>query len=243
MPKMILTFAAMVAGTLSLASSIQGAVVTLAGVETRSGGPFGNPDVTSSMPASHGGIPSVTWSLTASNQILDSDAAADDSFTFDFTATTTNANGVSIWGQGINNSNGAGNNTSFGNAEGITFTVSNIVGTTTAGDAIVFDGFTRAVAASGGSGEIDRTIDINGTTATILSASTGAFQFVQAGIDLAPTPTVVFDNQGFTTAGSGSMVARSFDFQFSSVAVAIPEPSSLALLSVGAIGFVTRRRR
>ena len=48
----------------------------------------------------------------------------------------------------------------------------------------------------------------------------GGFQFAKLGVDFAsPVPTILFDNSGGAagpgTAGVGSIVARSYDLQFS----------------------------
>ena len=97
-----------------------------------------------------------------------------------------------------------------------------------------------------GSGAADtRFADINGTTVTLsttgvdLNGSGSTFQFLVGSEDFALTPTVTFDNSGGT---GGSVVARNFDLQFSTVA-AIPEPSSLALLGLAGFGLMARRRR
>ena len=177
---------------------------------------------------------------------------SDDSFTFDLVATTTDPNGVSIWNQGINNSNAAGNNTSFNNVNGITFTVANVVGTTTGGSfPIVFDGFTGTTVAAGAGGadapaNINRAVDINGTNFAFDNNPTAnGFVFQQQNFDFAATSSVVDDNQGIADpdrAGSGSLVARAFDFQFRSV-MAVPEPSSLTLLGLAGCFLTIRRRK
>ncbi|QDV62681.1 PEP-CTERM sorting domain-containing protein [Crateriforma conspicua] len=169
--------------------------------------------------------------LTYSNLDLDGDSTANDSVTFTLTA-AGGGGSQRAWGQGID--------TGFGSLNNVTLSVSSVSGTTTDfGDTIVFDGFVGANAGLGGNGDFQRNVDINGTTVNLTTANTGAFEFVTRGIDFAPTSTVLFDNSGGT---GGSIVARSYDLQFSTVA-AVPEPSSFALLGLCGGAAVWRRRR
>ncbi|MGJ8726624.1 MAG: PEP-CTERM sorting domain-containing protein [Roseibacillus sp.] len=223
--------------------SVNAAVVTIENIESRAAGP-GAADVAitttgGTFGTSHANAP-WTVNLTVSNQNLDGDGNFDDSFTFNLIASTTNANGVSVWGQGINNSNATGTDTSFGNIDGLSFTVGNVVGTTTLGETVVFDGFTGATFASGGGAAIDRSIDAGGVTFSNVAADMGGFQFVQDNQDFASAfPTLTFSNPG--GAGPGTAIARQLDLQFSTVPV--PEPSSAVLGLLGLLGFVSRRRR
>lgn len=225
---------------LAMTDSASAGIVNLNFVQVTSagfGGAGGN--VSGATGASNANIPSVTWTASVTGLDFDGDTLNDD-FTFDFTASTNSANGVSIWGQGINISNVAGTNTSFGFVDPsneVVLSISNVIGTTTLGEAISFDGFTRAGAGLGSGNATASSIDINGTTVNLTTPG-GGFVFDQQGASLGLAPTVTFDN----ASGTGSLSARSYDLQFSS-AVAIPEPSAFALLGLVGAAVVARRRK
>lgn len=222
------------------------AVYNVTNLQPRTAGPIGT-DATltagGTIGNNHGGVP-LALNFTVTNQDLDGDSNMDDSFTFDLIASTTNggATGVSTWGQGLSNSNAAGTGNAFGSLNGVSITVGNIVGTTSNGDTVVFDGFTAATTASGsGAGAIvDRTIEAGGITFTMSAADNGAFRFVQDTQTFgSPQSALDFANQGGT---SGSLVVRVLDLQFST-APAVPEPSSALLAGLGALGLLARRRK
>ena len=229
------------------------AAVTLSTIQTRAAGPIAsNVALTAggTFGSSHGLNPGV-WNFTVSNQDLDGDGMTNDSFTFDLIATPTTGT-LSIWGQGISKSNSNGTGNSFNDADGITLDVGNVVGTTSEGDSIVFDGFTGLRIASG-SGSVssvadnNRSIDINGTNVGIdVVGSENGFVFTQQQTTFGPVLTVVLDNQGAANSGraaSGTLVIRTVDLQFSSADVtAVPEPS-LAFFAVAMVGLCLRRRR
>ncbi|MEM1109494.1 MAG: PEP-CTERM sorting domain-containing protein [Planctomycetota bacterium] len=206
----------------------QAATITVEALDLRSTGVFGSADfVAGTINAGPGAPTDIT--VTVNNLDLDGDTTANDSVTFTVVY-TAGADNQRLFNQGAD--------TGFGNVTDLTVSVTGVTGTTTdLGQAIVFDGFTGAAAGAGSGGALDSTVDINGTTIDLISASTGAFQFITAGTDFAPTATVLFDNS-VNNAG-GSIVARNFDLQFS----AIPEPGSFALLGLGGLAMLARRRK
>ncbi|MEN1677952.1 MAG: PEP-CTERM sorting domain-containing protein [Planctomycetota bacterium] len=213
-------------------SASHAAEVTITSLDVRGTGIFGHPDVSGVTingvaPPNNVTADPLNITLTYSNLDLDGDSTANDSVTFTLTAAGGGAN-QRAWGQGID--------TGFGNLNDVTVSVTNVSGTTTdSGNPILFDGFTGADIGVGGNGDLDRSAEINGQAVSISSANTNAFQFLTAGVDFAPTPTVLFDNSGGTF---GSVVARTYDLQFS----AIPEPSAALLLGLAVSGVVARRR-
>lgn len=224
----------------ALMSTSQAATVTIVNFDVRSGGIFGHADATgtlngSAFPGVNTSSDPLSFEITYSNLDLDGDLTANDTVNFTLQATKVGLDG------GLPRAMNQGVDTGFGNLNDIQFSVIDVSGTTTdLGDTIVFDGFTAATAAFGRTGDIDSSVEVNGALASALSPDTGNFQFIQDKISFALSPTVTFDN---SSSIGGTVVARNYDLQFSTVATVIPEPSSLAILSVGGIGFLTRRRR
>ena len=245
-------FAAIAIAMFAMTCSAHADIVFVDGVSPRNAGPE-NTDVTfgAGFAANTHAAAPLTISVAVANQDGDGDGNLDDSFTFDLTFTTPNANGVSLWGQGTNISNAAGDNTSFGLLGDMTVSVSNVMGTNTAGETFVFDGFSGVTLASGDGNATspatqNRTIDFAGLTGSFdnTANTTNGFNFAQQFFDFAATPTLVFDNQGVANdaaAADGTLVIRQLDFQFSTVAV--PEPSSLVIIAAAMSGLAMIRRR
>ena len=243
MKRLLITAVSAIAAISLAASSYADVTVTYDALSLRGNGAFGADAMTGNgnivLNDINGNAPSNTavsanplnFNLTVSNQDLDGDGMTNDSFSFTVVATGTGPN-PRAFNQGVD--------TSFGMINGVTFSVANITGMTDQGRSIVFDGFNGATAGAGLNGDIDRFVEINGQLVDLDSGSTGSFQFITADVDFgSPAATVLFDNSGGT---SGSIVARAFDLQFSSVS-AIPEPSSAALLGLAGAMFVLRRRK
>lgn len=224
-------------------ASVSHAQVTIVALDVRGNGIFGMApdDPAAATYGSHaanataitvnGAAPGTTRStlsptdiqLTYNNLDLDGDTTANDSVTFtlhfekvDFDNDGIDGGDPSAFNQGVD--------TGFGQLNDMELSVTNVSGTTTDGGAtIFFDGFTGAnIGAGGNAAGIDRTVELNGVTVNMVAASTGAFQFIQEFTDFAaPVATVTYDNSGDTDAdgagdgGAGSIVARSYDLQFS----------------------------
>lgn len=163
--------------------------------------------------------------------VLDLDLDGDGSANDVASVTLTFAGGGSAqraWPQGVD--------TGFGNLNNVTATMSVTGSTTDLGNAIVFDGFTGGDIGVGGNGDLNRSAEINGTLVTVLSPSTGTFQFIEDGVDFAPTPSVTFTNSG---GDFGAVSARNVSFQLNTV---IPEPTTLGLAGFASLAMLRRRR-
>ncbi|MDP4721339.1 MAG: PEP-CTERM sorting domain-containing protein [Akkermansiaceae bacterium] len=233
--------------TVALSVVANGAVITLDNLDIRSGGVFGHDAGVGTPAAQQGGSGTVqvngaapTNANTAANPLdivvtysglnLDGDASANDVVTFTLRLAGT---GARTMNQGVD----AG----FGALNGLTLSMLSVSGTTTdLGDTIVFDGFTQLTVAKGSSTANTGTVDVTGFGESAQGASLvttgGVFQFVQDAVDFAgPVSSVSFSN---TVSDGGTMVARSYDLQFSTV----PEPSVALLGALGMLGLFRRRR-
>ncbi len=125
----------------------------------------------------------------------------------------------------------------------LTLSVVSVSATTDLAGATTFDGFTEATIGAGrGSGNaFTNSVDINGNTVTASFAGGTGYNFVQTALAFGtPQATLLYDNASTT---GGSLVARQHDLQFSFSPVAVPEPSSMAMLLMGSIVLVLRRKR
>lgn len=164
----------------------------------------------------------IDMQMTYSNLDLDFDGSANDAVTF-----TVRFEKVDFGGDGLDGGDlasfGQGFDTGFGNLNDLQVSVVNVTGTTTdSGSTIFFDGFSGAGIGGGSGGDIDRTVEVNGTTVTLAVPSNGGFQFTVQTLDFTdPVATLELDNSGDTDldgmadGGFGSIVARTFDLQFS----------------------------
>lgn len=218
----------------SLVGHATAGTVSIEALDLRSTGVFGHPDAVAGTINPGPGAPT-DFTLTYNNLDIDGDSTANDSVTFTVNWLSLPDNDQRLFNQGAD--------TGFGSLDNLVVSVTGVIGTTTdSGDVIVFDGFTGGAIGAGAGAGTDNiaSATINGALASVNQPDNGAFRFGISAVDFAATPTVTFT--GGTTAG-GSVVARHYDLQFSSVTAAIPEPGSLALLSLVGGLFTVRRRR
>ncbi len=213
---------------LAAATAAHGETITIEALDIRGTGIFGHNANISGATLNGGAFPGtlaadpLDFSLTYGNLDLDGDSTPNDSVTF--TLRASGGAGQRAWGQGID--------TGFGSLNGVTVSMLSVSGETTdSGDTIVFDGFTGAAIGVGGNGDLNRSAEINGMLASVISPDTGSFQFVIDALDFPVAPTVLFDSSG---GDFGAVSARHYDLQFSTV----PEPASFVLMSLCLTGLV-----
>lgn len=226
---------AMAFSAVNLASA---GIVQFEAVDIRANGQvFGTFDMDFVANSSTDGNP-LAIAFTVNNQDFDGDGVGD-TFSFDLLATSGDPNDtVRTFGQGIDSG--------FGDLNDITVSVANVSGTTSLGETISFDGFFGGgFAAFEFSGTPpNRAATVNGIL--LVAPATGIGGTTQSpDFDPLTTPTINFNNAPVPTGTElGTRVIRTLDFQFSSAPpAAIPEPSSLGLLGLSALGLVARRRR
>ena len=183
-----------------------------------------------------------TFTLTQTGDL--DGGALDDTLSFNliyeaYTGSTFSAGDVTLGAASapnVNNVNWHNNNFTTGNT--LSLEVANISYTDGEGDeTVAFDGFTsiRSISFGAGpttpAGNIDYYVGLVGATTV-----TGDPTFTPSLTSNGTSPSL------FLTASNGPVRLRDLDFQFQTVAVAVPEPSSIALLC-GGLGVLAMRRR
>ena len=172
--------------------------------------------------AASGLADSVTATYTLTSD-FDADGI-DDTLTFELTATAVAPDGaqVSVNTAGVAGIAGPGSNFLFAAGQGAnyTFSIGSLVASSGGDFEATFDGFT-----GGGIGSLDAgdSFNVNGVD---LASTT---------FDFASTDEVLFNGV------AGDVFVSGLDFDIT--VEAVPEPSSTALLGLGALGFLARRRR
>ncbi len=182
--------------------------------------------------AASGLADSVTATYTLTSD-FDADGI-DDTLTFELTATAVAPDGaqVSVNGAGVAGIAGPGSNFLFAAGQGAnyTFSIGSLVASSGGDFEATFDGFTGGgigsldLADPADPASVDDSFNVNGVL-----LSSGSFELAS------PSDEVLFN--GVT----GDVFVSGLDFDIT--VEAVPEPSSTALLGLGALGFLARRRR
>ena len=233
------TFKSTLLASCALSVSVKAAMININNLTAQSGEPDagGNTRVVSGFDVSGSLVGSTyTFTLTQTGN-LDGGLGADDTLTFDliyeaYTGSDFIDGDVTLGTQSTpNTSNVNWHNNTFESGDTISLEVANI-NYTSAESRVAFDGFTsfRVVSfAAAPDGAFDFYVGTTG--ATVLNAD--------------PTFNADLESNGtssslFFTAGGGPFRLRDLDLQFETSP--IPEPSSTALLGLGGLALILRRR-
>ncbi|MEO0965801.1 MAG: PEP-CTERM sorting domain-containing protein [Planctomycetota bacterium] len=192
-------------------------------------------------PPAQGNNPTPTdFDLEISGLDLDGVGGNDDSilFTLRHTATRTNNPQVNVDGLGIGVT-GDLSPEAF-EFEALVLSVVDVALSPGTAGTIAFDGFTaQNLILAGTNIPVSAQADVNGTTVTLANDFTGqGFQFfTQETAFGSPAATLTIDN---VTDSTGNFRHRDSDLSFT---YTIPEPGALALVSLGGLVVVRRRRR
>ena len=239
--KLLLTATATLAlANLSNAATIS--VVNLRPGDTGNGG-FSVSNTTSSAP---GIVRTISFTQTGD---LDGGLGGNDTLSFDlvetyYTGSTFSAGDVTLGGQAnvAGNGNNFGNN-NIGNLSTLTFEITNVV-YTSAESTVDFSGFTEirkvnsAPAPTNGE-DITFYVGETGATTVLLTVNNSNQDF-----DLTSNSdnTLLTLTTDYSSLASGGLIRlRELDFAFETSL--IPEPSSTALLGLGGLALLLRRRR
>lgn len=155
--------------------------------------------------------------------------------TFTFTITATQAGGTATYLNSFGNWSVEGGTADgqidSGEALTLTGSLSDFGGGLTAGD-VSFDGFSIVRLGGHGAGDTGLIENTGGADVAIVTAKA----VDDYAIDLSSAFTVIAD------AGT-TINVQSFDAQFTVATVAVPEPSSTALLGLGGLALILRRRK
>lgn len=179
-----------------------------------------------------------TIQYTVSGLTIDADGAADDSVTITLLVTTEGQN-IQTSGTTANGWLSSGGTTMNSNGEQLTIAFNSISAALSGGgsaDTLTFDGFTAASWGSWASGHV---AVLNGVSNAYVDGTTNKSQSTSGN-----SLVTWFDTAAITGAAddaAGSWRAESWNFGFT--AAVVPEPSSAALLGLGGLALILRRRK
>lgn len=183
-----------------------------------------------------------TITYTVSGLTLDADGTADDSVTISLLVTTEGGN-IQTSGTTAAGWLSSGGTTMDGNGDQLTIAFDSISANLSGGgsaDTLSFDGFSQISWGSWGAGHV---AVVNGVSNAYVDGTTNKTQSVSGNSLVTEFNTAAIT--GADADAAGTWRAEGWDFAFTAEvnAVAVPEPSSTALLGLGGLALILRRRK